>query len=431
MNCLIRCHCRARGWRHPRASGTARALSWSASALLFVFPPGVARAQVDTGSRAADHPLSFINTSIENGSPLYWEIGDQGEVNIFLVYDQQRSSPNRANGHWHFQLQATAGCDLTLILHNFDNVWNGQHGSPLNDEVTSFLSPDGKSWQRTATQLLDGNRLKIQVHMDGDAVYVARLEPYRLSDLEHLKESLAGNPLVEITPIGRTVEGRELEMIRVGHPDAAHRVLLRARAHPWEPGGNWVIEGIIRRLLRDDALARDYLDRYCVYAMPIANKDGVARGRTRFNALGCDLNRQWDRPADSHLAPENHALEQWLGKMVAAGKKPDLAIDFHNDNSGNLHVSRPNIDLDEYLARMQRFEELLRKDSWFTEGATGGSFRNPGTFGEGLLERFNVVACIHELNANRIAGLDDFATARNWQLYGEQLCQVFHDYFGP
>mgnify|MGYP001951581597 CR=1 FL=1 len=65
-----------------------------------------------------------------------------------------------------------------------------------------------------------------------------------------LKADIAGNAMVEISSIGNTVEGRALEMIRVGSPDAPHRVLIRARAHPWEPGSNWVLEGLIRRLLR-------------------------------------------------------------------------------------------------------------------------------------------------------------------------------------
>jgi predicted deacylase len=187
---------------------------------------------------------------------------------------------------------------------------------------------------------------------------------------------------------------------------------------------------LIRRLLRDDDHARRCRERYCVYVMPMANKDGVARGRTRFNALGKDLNRNWDQPADGRYAPENHALESWLESMIAEGRRPDLAIDFHNDAGGKLHVSRPDVDLEAYLERMQRFEQLLREHTWFTEGSTGGSFRNPGSFGEGLLERYGITACVQELNANRIAGLDDYPSAANWKLFGEQLCEVFLRYFG-
>ncbi len=186
-----------------------------------------------------------------------------------------------------------------------------------------------------------------------------------------------------------------------------------------------MVEGVIERLLRGDDDARRYLSRYCVYILPIANKDGVARGRTRFNSLGSDLNRQWDQPADGRLAPENQALESWLEGMIARGKKPDLAIDFHNDNGGQLHVSRPAAESGPYLARMQRLDQLLRAHTWFTEGATDSTFRNPSTLGEGLLQRYGIVACIHELNANWIAGLNDYPTASNWRLYGQQLCEVF------
>lgn len=385
--------------------------------------------QTKSPERAWRHPLAYINTSFANASPLYWEIDDQGTVNVFLVYDQERSSPNRANGHWHFQLQARPGSDLTLVLYNLDNVWNGKHGSPAKDATISFTSIDGRHWQPIDTELLDGDRLKLRIHMVQECLYVARLEPYRISDLESFKKSISPSPLVEIAAIGTTVDGRELEVIRVGNPAAPHSVLLRARAHPWEPGGNWVIEGLIKRLLEGDAKASDYLSHYCVYVLPMANKDGVARGRTRFNMQGSDLNRKWDKPADPRYAPENAALESWLGRMIAAGRRPDFAIDFHNDDSGRLHVSRPNIELRTYLKRMATFERLLRQHTWFTEGATGGTFRNPGTFGEGLLERFGITACIHELNANWIAGLNDYPSAKNWQRYGAQLCAVLNAYF--
>ena len=402
-------------------------IAWMFAILVALVPWAAAGA--GSAEEAPESPLAFIDTSFENASPLYWENGADGTTDVFLVYDQERRSPNRANGHWFFQLQAERGAELTIMLNNFDNVWNGKHGSPINSQTICFASTDGKQWRVIPGEKTDDNRLKIPVRMEQETLYLARLEPYRLSDLDALKKSIAGNPLVEITPIGRTVEGRELEIIRVGNPEAPRRVLLRARSHPWEPGGNWVVQGLIRRLLKDDADARRYLDRYCVYVMPMANKDGVARGRTRFNSQGSDLNRKWDRPADPRYAPENHALESWLKKMIAAGRRPDLAIDWHNDASGKLHISRPNIDLEAYLERMRVFEELLRKHTWFTEGSTGGNFRNPGTFGEGLLERYGITACIHELNANWIAGLNDYPTARHWETYGAQLCEVFFDYF--
>lgn len=381
--------------------------------------------------QAADAPsgLAYINTSCENASPLYWETDPNGVVHIYLVYDQERSSPNRANGHWLFEVQATPGTELTLVLHNFDNVWNGKKGSPLDNRTIGFVSEDARTWRAVPLETTKDNCLRFRVAVQTGSLFAARLEPYRLSDLERLKERIGAGPNVSITAIGRTVEGRELEIIRIGRPGAPNRVLLRARAHPWEPGGSWVVQGLIERLLRDDEDARRYLGRYCVYIMPMANKDGVARGRTRFNLLGADLNRKWDRAPDPVTNPENHALETWLTSIISKGQGPQLMIDLHNDNSGKLHVSRLDIDLEDYLAKMKRLEAALRKHTWFTEGSTAASFRNPGSIGEGLLERFGIDACVLELNANWIAGLNDYPSAANWELFGAQLCEALYHYF--
>jgi hypothetical protein len=400
-------------------------------ALLGCLPLGPSSAQPP--QPPADRPdtgFEFINTGFENASPLHWEVDGDGTIQVYLVYDQERSSPNRANGHWHFQLQAKPGSKLNVVLNNLDNIWNGKKSSAVCDETISFVSADGRDWRPMPTKRLAGNRLQLTVEMPGPTLYVARLEPYRLSDLDRFLESIKDHPRVEITRIGKTVEGRDLEMIRVGNPDAPHRLLLRARAHPWEPGGNWVVQGLVRRLLRDDEAARRYLERYCVYVLPMANKDGVARGRTRFNVQGKDLNRNWDKPADPKLAPENHALEAWVEATIKKGQCPDLALDFHNDDGGRLHISRPEkTDLKRYLARMEVLEGLLRKHTWFTEGSTGESFHNPGTVAEGLLARYGIDAAVHELNANWIAGLKEYPTGKKWEMYGEQLCQVFYEYY--
>jgi predicted deacylase len=260
-----------------------------------------------------------------------------------------------------------------------------------------------------------------------DKLYVASVEPYTLSDHENFKRKISTNPLVKINTIGKTVEGRPLEIIRVGHADAPHRILIRARAHAWEPGGNWVVQGLINSLLQKDAIS--YLNKYCIYVMPMANKDGVVRGRSRFNILGKDLNRNWDQPADSIYAPENYALEMWLKKMIQQELKPDLAIDLHNDSNGKLHVSRPNVNFPKYLENMKRLETLLYKYTWFREGPTGGDFRNPGSFGEGLLERYDIDACIYEFNYEWIAGLNKVPLGKDWELLGKELRDVFFNYF--
>jgi hypothetical protein len=298
---------------------------WLGGLLLAPFCSG----QTLTNISPAPAGLHFIKTGFENASPLQWQADPDGVIHIFQLYDYERDSPNRAAGHWHFQLQGDPGSDFTLVLHNFNNIYTGRPGAAVSKKSICYASSDGKKWTVLPAEFLEGACLKVQVHLEGSSLYLARLEPYRLSDLQRLLDELRTNPLVEITEIGKTAEGRPLEIIRIGKPSAPGRIFLRARAHAWEPGGNWVVQGFIRSLLSDDAVARRCLERYCAYVMPMANKDGVARGRTRFNLQGKDLNRDWDQPADPKVAPENDALESWLQRMIAQGQPPHFAMDLH------------------------------------------------------------------------------------------------------
>jgi hypothetical protein len=379
-------------------------------------------------ARAAD--LHFIDTSIENASPLWYDTDSNGVIRVHLIYDHERDSANRAAGHIHFRIHAEPGSKLTLEFVNLDNVWNGTPGSVARELKIVVVSEDSRTWKPVPLKNVPTNRVQLEIQMPGPQLDVARVEPYRLSDLAKFLDSIRANPLVEIRAIGKSVDGRDLEIIRVGNSSAPHRVFLRARAHPWEPAGNWIVEGLVQRLLQNDADSKKYLADYCVYILPMANKDGVARGRTRFNVLGKDLNRNWDEPADPKLVPENAALEKWLERMIAAKQAPELALELHNDGNGKLHISRPPIaNLERHVERMNTLEALLRKDTWFTEGATAPEFKNSGTLGEGWLARYGIDAAVHEFNCNWIAGLNGYPSAKHWREYGESLARVFDEYF--
>ena len=379
---------------------------------------------------ALSAPIDFIDTSFENASPLWYEVAADGSVQIQLMYDHERRSPNRAAGHIHLLLHGRTGATVTLEFRNLDNVWNGQPGSVARELKAVAISTDGRDWQSVPTDSLPGDRVRLSIKMPGPRLYVARVEPYRLSDLDRLLASVRTSRLAEISPIGQTVGGRTLEIVRIGDERAPHRVFVRARAHPWEAGSSWVAHGLIERLLQDDTEAQSFRRQYAAYILPMANKDGVARGMTRFNAFGKDLNRNWDKPADPELSPENAALERWLEGMIGARRKPHLAVELHNDGRGLLHISRPPVpQLERHLSRMAAFEALLRKKTWFTEGSTAPAFRNSGTLGDGWLERYGIDAVVHEFNCNWIEGLKAYPSAQHWRAYGAALAGVFDAYF--
>ena len=178
-----------------------------------------------------------------------------------------------------------------------------------------------------------------------------RFTPFLI--LKILNQDISGNQNFTVIPVGSTLEGRPLEIIQLGNPDAHHSVIIRARAHPWEPGGNWVVEGLINKFIGENS--KKWKETFCIYIMPMANKDGVARGMTRFNTAGMDLNRKWDKISDPELCPEKYALEKFIEELITKGIKPSLGIDIHNDDAGGINLATHRKDDTLFIKKMQVF----------------------------------------------------------------------------
>ncbi len=140
-------------------------------------------AQETDTSNAETIGLEFIDTSFENASPLHYKIDRQGYILVFLVYDYERLSPNRAAGHWHFRVQARQGSQQTIIFNNLLNVWNGKQSSiaKVGRRYTSHTSAYRQNWHAKAMEVLTDLRVKLDVTMEGNLLYFTRTEPYRIS----------------------------------------------------------------------------------------------------------------------------------------------------------------------------------------------------------------------------------------------------------
>ncbi len=377
----------------------------------------------------------FIDTFYENATALRWEQTGPEVVDIDLIPDHARLSPNRQMTWWNFKVQtspAARGRQLRLRFRPVTSCWNGTPAPALRREpLTTVISSDGHTWRTLSvpTSTEAGFAKEFCLPIEGPCMHVAHLVPYNDSDLQATLGQLRDGPEVRIYRLGATVEGRPLEMVEIGAEQARGQVLLRARAHPWETGGSWVLEGLMRFLV--STAAAEIRQRLCVCMLPMANKDGVARGLSRFTVTGMDLNRGWfaDRPHDPVLCPENACLQAWLADRQRCGRLPRLAICLHNDDGGNLHLSHPARDAAGQARRMDLFERLLRDLTWFREGRTRGSSVNSGSFGEGLSEQYGIDALIYELRACWAAGLQRPPMPADWLDLGRNLAFVLERFF--
>lgn len=111
-------------------------------------------------------PKIFINTGFENASPMNWRIDSAGRVIGSMVYDHERFSPNRAVNHYHFRVEAAVGTEVTLILENFDNIWNGMLASDLSEKSRYVVSFDNRKWESRSVVPLPGRRVFIKFKME-------------------------------------------------------------------------------------------------------------------------------------------------------------------------------------------------------------------------------------------------------------------------
>lgn len=400
--------------------------------LLLLITVLLSNSMVVNSQNSEKSSLKFIDYYFENASPLNWEIkGDT--IKVSLIADYERETLNRQTDHWYFKLISKKGEKIKLTISktfgdiyngNLDNSWwNLEHGVPC------YISTDRKNWSVLKTETLDNYDLFMELTIETDSVFLSRTPVYNEENLNSLKERIIDNDLVEIIPIGQTVEKIPLEIIRVGNPNAKYGILLRSRSHPWEPGGNWVIDGLIEDFLNDFTENKGWQNLFCYYIMPIANKDGVRRGMTRFNTAGRDLNRNWLEEIDPILAPENYALEMFVKELISKDKRPVLAIDFHNDSYGNINLIKPNEGDNGYLKRMELFQNVLTENSWFANKfSVSGRINGGGNMADGMYYRNGIDAFTYELNACYIEKLGKAPEISDWKNLGADLNRVFYKY---
>ena len=143
-------------------------------------------------------------------------------------------------------------------------------------------------------------------------------------------------------PLARSEQGRAIDIVRLGPPDAPHRVLVVGCIHGNEPAGIAIADRLAG-LRPPPGVA--------VWIVRDANPDGVAAG-TRGNRDGVDLNRNFPwrwRPLggiyDSGPRPLSEPESVALARLVLR-VRPTLSIWFHqhldvvDESGGSLAVER-------------------------------------------------------------------------------------------
>lgn len=136
-------------------------------------------------------------------------------------------------------------------------------------------------------------------------------------------------------------------------------VVFTCRVHPGETPGQYMLQGIIEKLMEfDDAQTQILLKNYVFKIIPCLNPDGVARGSWRFDTNGQNLNRKFYNP-DGDKEPTVLAAKKVITDQHAKGKLK-MYMDFHAHKSKRgCFIYGTNHSDSEILAETMLFPKLM------------------------------------------------------------------------
>lgn len=254
---------------------------------------------------------------------------DSGNIQVLDASNPQQVllaiRPDIASAHFqwfHFKAEGLVpgsrhGFSLTNAAQSsYAHAWSGYQA------VASY---DQQDWFRVPTRF-DQNGLHFELDASQPQAWFAYFEPYSRARHEQLIAKALAIPGVELLATGRSVQGRDIPLLRVSrNPSTPRKLWLIAQQHPGEHMAEWYMEGLIERLANDDAELQQLLSKAELYLVPNMNPDGAFNGNLRTNAAGKDLNRAW-QAASTAESPEVLFVQQ---HMAAIGV--DLFLDIHGD----------------------------------------------------------------------------------------------------
>ncbi|WP_305839825.1 M14 family metallopeptidase [Photobacterium leiognathi] len=286
---------------------------------------------------------------------------ESGSINVVKADskdDIQLTIPNDNNSElhqwFHFRLESEAQQThnfkiLDLANSAYPEGWKGY------DVVASY---DREEWFRIPSEF-DGDTLSFSVIPENGSMYFAYFAPYsydRHQDLLHLAQSHYN---CRLETLGHTLDNRDMSLLVIGDEASdteKKKVWVIARQHPGETMAEWFVEGLVQRLLDEtDTVGRALLEKAVFYVVPNMNPDGSARGHLRLNAIGVNLNREWQTPSLEN-SPEVYYVRE---KMFETGV--DLFLDIHGDEAIPYNFVAGSEGIPSYDARLENLENMFKQ----------------------------------------------------------------------
>lgn len=291
-----------------------------------------------------------ITTNFDGGNILVISAESSNDIRLEI-----RKDTNSDFSQWfYFRLQGAAGYPCKM---NIDNA-SGSFVPEGWKDYNAFASYDRLHWFRVPS-FYDGKVLRIEHTPEYNSVFYSYFVPYSYEQHMDMVHAAQISPLCVLESIGKTTQARSIDMLTIGEPGKGKKkIWIIARQHPGETMASWFMEGLVNRLLdEDDPISKKLLQKSVFYIVPNMNVDGSILGNLRVNALGVNLNREWEFPS-KEKSPEVFFVRN---KMDETGV--DLNLDIHGDENLPYNFTASIEGIPEFNDRLRSLQDTFLS-SW-------------------------------------------------------------------
>ena len=233
-------------------------------------------------------------------------------------------------GHEFFQwfYYRLSGAKNTSVKMKISNAGDASYPKGFHG-YQAVTSSDRKNWFRVPTTFNNGI-LEINHTPNYNSQWYAYFSPYSLERHGNLIANSQQSTAVDLIHGGHSIEKRDIDVIRASSRSSSKDPIcwIIARQHPGETMAEWLVEGLLQRLLNnDDSLAKYLLGAATFFIVPNMNPDGSFRGHLRTNAAGINLNREWEKPSLNE-SPEVYFIRNMMEETGC-----DFFLDIHGDEA--------------------------------------------------------------------------------------------------
>ena len=249
-------------------------------------------------------------------------------------------SLEKENGKYSYYFNfkiITKDSNVEIIIKNIDN---SQYS---NSKRTVFIKECDK-WKKCNSFKVDQEGLHINVDKNKN-IEISSSPRYVLEDLEKFENSIGAY----------VMNNTKIPEIRMGNKEKQAIVII-ARQHPGETLSSFFLEGMIKGILNNKELLKNYM--FIIF--PFVNVLGVKEGNHRYyNKI--DYNRSWKKNEPKEI--------QYIKKTICKYNIKDF-IDIHNDEVTNFSYVRTNKSINEMpdikvlkdISKAKRFIRAIIKE---------------------------------------------------------------------